>query len=238
MTNVPNHYAAELHCAFIRLDSRLGPIIAMLAPLSPEIDNVLATSRRVDRCTTLPSSHFAADTKAGQHLCRIIARKLVLNGLRRSQRHDAEGFASIHLETQSHKVWTKWKASLDIDERTKLRIWRGGAVGSATRRLYRPKRGYTRVDCHLCGAVDDASARHLFARCPAFNAQRVALQRTHNVPAGWWESVPRVTSKTGWVVHTPNLSTAAHASLQVAACKLGIMIINATEELVGIYAAD
>jgi hypothetical protein len=162
---------------------------------------------------------FRADSPAGLHACRIAARTVALGWVRRS-RHDAEGVEDICLDAQSHAAWRKWVGALGPDDRLMLRIWRGGAVATPTRRW---AFGSGQTHCPFC-EHDLASARHLWAECIRLQAARVELSVECGIAPSWWAEQPRCTAKTGWVTRGAGPDVGRRAALQVAACRLGLLV--------------
>ena len=76
----------------------------------------------------------------------------------------SEGASDVDIAAQSHPQWKQWKKSLSTVEQTWLRIWRGGAVKTGTRRWWRPDSPLQMTQCR-CGALR-GSAKHLFEECP------------------------------------------------------------------------
>ena len=163
---------------------------------------------------------------------RICARALLLStrGDREKKnaraRHDDEGVDDIDLEASSSREWTEWKKKLSTESRRLLAIWRGGAVSTPTRRAFGREAAASASPLTACPwcAAEMASARHLWAECRHFNAMRAQLQREHHMQASWWQNQPKITSKSGWITLSAARSPQKRASLQVAACRLGIRI--------------
>ena len=181
--------------------------------------------REEGRACGLPADAFRPDTAAGEHAARVCARAVVLASVRRS-RHDAEGTEAIDIEAQSQPSWRRWERSLPPGQRTQLSVWRGGAVHTPTRRWY-GRRTADDQSCPHCGFAQ-ASARHFWAECPRFDAEQRRLERELGISPGWWANQPRCTAKTGWITSAAASSTERRASLQVAACRLGLTIVAAT----------
>ena len=166
---------------------------------------------------------------AGEHAMRVAARVKAL-GLRpknaRVARGDCEGLTEADVEAMSHPKWKRWIKTLDEEEKTRLRVWRGGATSTPTRR-FSCRRGQTsddpRAACRWC-SHPRASARHFWQECPRFNALRGELEVEHDVPKNWWRVQPSCTSKTGWITLSAAKEAAKRAEFQIAACRLGIAI--------------
>jgi hypothetical protein len=150
---------------------------------------------------------------------RICARTVALASVARG-RGDAEGIDHIDLEAQSCKVWTTWVASLNPTLAAWLRVWRGGAVRTRTRRWRDAAQ-----QCAFC-PCRHASARHLWADCPRFDAKRVELQLNVGVAPAWWAEQPRCTAASGWITVGAGPTLRRRAELQVAACRLALKIME------------
>lgn len=109
-----------------------------------------------------------ADHPCGEHAARICARVVAI-GLVSTRRHDAEGSGEIDLEAQSQKMWRTWLLGLTDEQRSQIRIWRGGAVRTPTRRW--SLRGAVADPSQKCSrcSCERASARHLWAECRRFD---------------------------------------------------------------------
>jgi hypothetical protein len=170
----------------------------------------------------LPAAAFRPETPAGAHAARICARAIALATVHHT-RMDSEGIDAIDLEAQSHPAWRAWSRSLTPTARTALAIWRGGAVWTPTRRWSRRRPEPAR--CPHCQA-ERASARHFWADCPRFEARRVELCTEYGMPMSWWSAQPRCTAKSGWITVAAGGPVARRAALQVAACRLGLYIMQ------------
>ena len=67
----------------------------------------------------------------------------------------------------------------------------------------------------------------MFKECPKLEEHRQYLARTHHMSSDWWRQQPRCTAKSGWIVKGAAETAEARAHCAVAACKLGIAIVNA-----------
>ncbi len=83
------------------------------------------------------------------------------------------------------------------------------------------------VPCELCGEVTYPSMKHLVVECSAFRSFRCQLDRFYGIPAGWWSAQPRVSVKSGWIAVGAASSVARRSQLQVAICRLGLVILEA-----------
>lgn len=177
----------------------------------------------------LPLDAFRPDRPAGAHAARICARVAVLATVHRT-RFDSEGVDTIDLEAQSAQAWKRWLRSLTPKQRSQLSIWRGGAVRTPMRRWSRPGVADPRQRCAHCNC-ELASARHYWAECPRFDAARGAMEREYRIPPAWWAAQPRCTSKTGWITTAAGRTARRRAELQVAACRMGLAVVQANGEL-------
>eukprot|EP00959_Pyramimonas_sp_CCMP1952_P250443 5234472-Pyramimonas_sp.AAC.1 len=98
-----------------------------------------------------------------------------------------------------------------------LCIFLSGAVSSETRRQ----------SGNPCPHCDDPwpSFRHIWADCPYNQAARGAVATTNRVHSSFWTSVPRVTSKSGWIVRGQAQTLSMRARMMKAACELGLHIL-------------
>jgi hypothetical protein len=55
---------------------------------------------------------------------------------------------------------------------------------------------------------------------------RRRLNDEYGIPGGWWGAQPRCTAKTGWIVLDAARTPERRAILQVAACRLGLAIVE------------
>ena len=146
----------------------------------------------------------------------MVARALALDSVNRN-------IDDVDLWVQADPAWTRWKSSLSPTHRTFLRIWRGGAVKTRSRRWYHSRQnGFHHVRCE-CGAAV-SSARHLLAECPRLQDLRDSLQELHGLPAGWFAAQPRITAKSGWVTAGAGPTHRDRVQAQIAACTVGIAI--------------
>ena len=164
---------------------------------------------------------FRADDAAGLHALRAIARAGLLQVTTPTERGDDEGILRVDVQASSQAEWRDWKKSLSYLDRTRLHIWRGGAVWTPTRRF---RDGDARRQCQWCGH-ELASARHFWAECPHFDKPRQNIAASYDLPDEFWHRQPRVTAKTGWITYDADVCPIRRAKMQVAACLLGIRVI-------------
>jgi hypothetical protein len=168
------------------------------------------------------AGRLVAGEEEGLHALRVAARAALLARVRRT-RKDAAGVEAVDLAAQSHRAWASWRGRLTEPQQAWLRVWRGGAVKTATRGNWYSEEGRP---CWWCGAAL-ASARHLWAECGRFAAVRLEEELRWGIPAGWWAAQPPVTSKSGWVTLAAGDNVRQRAERQVAACVVGIAIVEA-----------
>ena len=149
--------------------------------------------------------------------------RLLLASIPRT-RQDAEGVGDIDLEAQSHPKWVRWVKGLTGESRRLLSVWRGGAIATPTRR-WTGRGSPEQTECQFC-RFDRASARHWWAECPRFDEDRGRLQMEYRIPRDWWVRQPRCTAKSGWVTLGAAAAPERRAALQVAACVLGMRILE------------
>lgn len=171
-----------------------------------------------------PGAFRPADAGAGGHALRVAGRVQCLKSVNAS-RHDAEGKEEVDVEVLSDKRWKRWVRSLSTEKATALRVWRGGAVLTPTRRFF-GREAEGSADCIWCGA-GQSSARHLFAECRRFEAARRRLSADLAVEEGWWAAQPRIVAKSGWVLRAPALEARRRVDRLIAANALGIEIVMA-----------
>ena len=68
--------------------------------------------------------------------------------------------------------------------------------------------------------------KHFFSDCEHYKPARIAIGKQHNIAYDWWAATERILSKTGFVTLTTAGTPKRRATLQVAACKLGIAILS------------
>ena len=172
------------------------------------------------------SGFFCRASTAGGHALRSAARATALSFANCSpskKRQDQEGLEDADVEITFTSTWTQWVKTLDVENRLWLRVWRGGAIRTPSRR-HRGEAGLQ--SCPYC-AFPHASARHFWQNCQHFAAFRAELEAEFDIPSCWWQAQPRCTSKSGWVVYQADGDLKKRARLQIAACRLGIAIVAA-----------
>ena len=158
---------------------------------------------------------------AGAHALRSAARVQALARASRA-RFDLEGLDRAAVEAGSSPAWKRFLAALPLDERTMIRVYRCGAIRTPTRR----HRHADLTGCPFC-SCPCASARHFWQDCGRFSAMRAELEAEFGIQAAWWGQQPACTSKTGWVTLNAHASSKQRVAMQIAACKLGLAIMQA-----------
>ncbi|CAE8732099.1 unnamed protein product [Polarella glacialis] len=164
---------------------------------------------------------------AGQHAIRIAARAATLRSVRMA-RFDAEGIDSVDVEAQSHHKWKQFLKENNADPHTAmlLKVWRHGAIHTATRRWHKPGQCNAHLMvCRLCGAALD-SARHRWAECPGYADVRLQLSVAYGISEESWTAQPRCAAKSGWITRMAAATVEERANLQVAACKMGMAVME------------
>ena len=195
------------------------------APLSDRVAGaVIAASEAAERAAATAADAAAGlidpASAAGAHALRAAARVKAL-GLVVASRFDADGIGQADGEAGSSPVWKRFVASLTLDERTLLRIYRGGAIRTPTRR----HRCVEQRACPFCMSPN-ASARHYWQDCMRFNAMRAELEAEFGIQA-WWGQQPACTSKSGWFTLGAHPKADKRVSFQIAACRLGLAVMQA-----------
>ena len=173
------------------------------------------------RIQALAPAAFSPRAQNG-HVLRTIARAVALDSIQ-NERLDAEGASDVDIAAQSHPQWKQWKKSLSTVEQTWLRIWRGGAVKTRTRRWWRPNSPLQMTQCR-CGALR-GSAKHLFEECPLLQQTRQDIAEDMDLPLDFFQSQPRITSKSGWITVGAHPAPATRVRMQIASCRMGFSIV-------------
>ena len=227
--------AVGAHAASLRLEaswSALGDL--WVRPVAGADSRAISAAEKASANTAIvavanstpvpPAGSFDPASPAGAHALRVCARVQALAAVRVS-RNDCDGFDSADIEASSSAAWQAWMHSLSSDDRTSLRIWRGGAVRTPTRRHFRAGGDMKLCACPFCGHAR-ASARHFWQECPRLDAMRHELEVEYGILPAWWGAQPSCTSKSGWVTTRAHESPIQRARMQIAACRLGIAIIG------------
>ena len=182
---------------------------------------IRTTSRRqTPRPGIFPTRSFIVDSGAGMHCLRQICRYRAVSRCSR-QRYDAEGLDNIDLEANNSRQWKAWTDSLSPMNSSLLRVFRGGAVSSPTRRS-----NFCPSDaCPSCGAPR-ASMRHFIVHCNRYSMRRQQVQDLSQLPDGWLTELPRVTTKSGWITCAASPCSETRATLQVAVCMMAIEVME------------
>lgn len=157
-------------------------------------------------------------------VCRVRALSLVSKG-----RLDTEGIEEVDIEASSRKPWKEYRKSLSKNDADLLDIFRCGAVSTPTRR--HNCQPVEEVSCPMCGKAVFASMRHFVVECESFEHVRKRVQDKYNIKANWWQNLPRVTSKSGWITTKAAGNVERRSTLQVAVCNVGLAVLEATGPL-------
>ena len=203
----------------------LQPVIQDGAPVFLALAGDPIAARLLDSFLVRRGRRAGVDpgSEQGRHALRLLARLRCLEQVSQT-RYDCEGLLHADLHILSDSKWQAWVASLQADQRLYLRIYRGGAVTSPTRRAHRP--GETGI-CDLCGQ-EQASFRHYWAFCRHFHVHRQQLCERFSLDLDWFQAQPRCTAKSGWVTFSAAATAARRVDLQIATSILGIAIIQST----------
>ena len=221
-------HAATLHVQPVSFQAT-GLRLRVLPSASPQVRALLGVAAGGD------DSSFNAATPAGQHLLRVSARACALASFH-PQRRDSEGLEHVDIGLLSAPSWKRFLASLPPDDAALLRVWRGGAVRTPTRRWFRRNHSEALSVCVFC-AAPRASARHLFVECPHSASMRVSLESRYGLVSEWWSQQPRCTTKSGWVVLDAAPSLQERVRCCCAASLLGIAIARAGQRVLSSSAA-
>ena len=140
------------------------------------------------------------------HALRLAARYRCLQETRLT-RHDSENVSAVDVDASSQPCWSKWRKALNAHELLLLTIYRGGASSTPTRRQSMPQNS---TSCPFCDRRD-ASMRHFWAECPAFEPSRSKLRQQFGIPNGWFQAQPRITAKIGWITFSSSPCKAKRA---------------------------
>ena len=126
----------------------------------------------------------------------------------------------MDLWVQADPVWKRWRQSLSPTQKTFLRIWRGGAVKTRSRRWCHSRHNARHLAQCECGAP----ARHLWAECSSLQGLRLSLQQQYSLPPAWWAAQPKITPKSGWVTLGSRPTFQGRVQAQIASCLLGVAV--------------
>ena len=162
---------------------------------------------------------------SGAHWARTIARRCALDSMN-PNRFDSEGFESIDLEANSRPAWKKWRAALSFQDAFLLGVFRGGAVSTPTRNRGhgRGGSGAGHLECFWCDE-QFASMRHFMCDCPRFQPYRDMLRKEHKLSSSFFSSLPRCTSKTGWITYQASPNKHRRVQLQILVCSLALIVL-------------
>ena len=206
-------YMKALNLEFVKFDANVGILFRRKSDESNE--NVI---RAFGKRKTIWSNEGRA-----MHILRIVARARALEATS-TTRLDSEGVAQVDLEASSTKPWKSFIDSLCKADRGILEIYRAGAATTLTRRNYRRDNSLC-ASCPSCGAATPPSLRHLVCECATYHPQRLAIRDQWRLPSNWWTTLPRVTSKTGWITFEAHPWQQRRGEMQVAVCQLAMKIM-------------
>ena len=81
-----------------------------------------------------PPGAFDAASSSGVHVLRVCARASLLQRRQRRPRQDEEGLERVCLQAQRSPTWSRYRDSLAGPQAVLLRVFRGGAAHTPTRR--------------------------------------------------------------------------------------------------------
>ena len=164
------------------------------------------------------------------HVLRTVCRVRALSNYNRG-RNDLDGIDYVDVEACSRKPWVAFRDSLSERQQMYLNIFRCGAVSTDTRHFSgREGRAFSRPECNqcrFCKALLPPSMRHLVTECAFFDDIRSAASETYRLTPRWWSSLPRVTSKSGWISLYADRNPLRRSVMQVAVCRVALAIIPA-----------
>jgi hypothetical protein len=198
---------------FVNYDSERGLQLQFDRGEDPRITEFL-------RPFSCKADTFWVTGNAEEHALRCVCRLKVLANIS-PNRLDSEEFEKIDIEASSQKVWKTYVKSLSFSDKSKLNIWRSGAIWTPTRRYHDGEA----PRCIWCDA-QWPSARHFIVECRRFQADRAAINTEFGIPAVWWGKQPRVTTKSGWITLKGGATVVRRATLQVAVAKLASKVIE------------
>jgi hypothetical protein len=156
------------------------------------------------------------------HILRLVMRARALS-MTYHTRNDSEAINDVDIEASSQPAWRKFKDELSKEKQNYLEIFQCGAVSTPTRRMV------SNGVCNLCHRHIYPSMRHFVVECPYFKQHRDALNHTFNITPSWWLSIPRVTSKSGWICYSAHPQRRRRSQLQVAVCSMGLRVMEQTQ---------
>ena len=209
-------------CPIVRIANKTGQYCSRSHPC------VLDAFKKARLADELPADldryTCCASTPAGQHALRVHARALLFASIP-STRNDCEGHKEIDITAQSHPIFTQWRKQLNYEQRELLTIYRGGGSWTPTRRFSGCGEQNIATTCKFC-KHPYASMKHFFSDCEHFKPARLAIGKQYRINYTWWAAAPRILSKSGFATLTSAGTLTRRATLQVAACKLGIVILS------------
>ena len=163
------------------------------------------------------------------HLLRTVCRDRALMSAS-SKRLDYEGMGNVDIEACSRKPLQQIRDSLTPEQSADLTIFRCGAASTPTRKEEgRNYQGPPR--CESCGAAVWPSMRHLVVECSKFDLERNTISDELTLPEHWWSSLPRVSSKSGWITFAADDNPNRRSVMQVALARMGLRVLKFTKAL-------
>ena len=173
-----------------------------------------------DNNTGHPRNCFPVTAGAGMHALRQIGRLALLHTVVR-KRLDCEGIDNIDIEASSSKTWMAWMRKLNDIPKHLLRIFRCGAIRS-------PSRSTSNYDvplCPHCNAAVFPSARHLVAECSKWHHTRMAILTKCGIANVDLPSLPRCTTKSGWVTFDASVYAGLRIQIRIGVCEVALAIM-------------
>ena len=70
--------------------------------------------------------------------------------------------------------------------------------------------------------------RHFVSECAHFKKDRKEIEKNAQLKPTWWAGLPRVTSKSGWICLDAHANANRRSELQVAVCKMALIVMRDT----------
>jgi hypothetical protein len=114
-----------------------------------------------------------------------------------------------------------------------LRIYRGGATRTPTRRLHQGELG-----CQVCGdSKVRPSLKHYVVECVAYHGIRDETLEKFGLDMLWLRAQPRVTTKSRWITRGAGTNVEDRAKKQIAVCCFAIRVLFASMARIDDYIA-
>ena len=85
------------------------------------------------------------------------------------------------------------------------------------------------MECDLCGAKCPPSLRHYVTECAHFKTDRKVIEKNAQLKPTWWATLPRVTSKSGWICVDAHACPYRRSEMQVAVCQMALNVMRDSE---------